>query len=315
MVAGPGNGAGHHDNRVAYPLGGLMTFSSDVILQALASGILIGGVFALISIGLTLIWGVMKIINFAHGEFLMIGLYIAYFLITGWGWDPYLTALVTIPGLFLIGALIFRVTIRPILKDPTMNQIMLTLGVSLMLQSGAQMLFKADVLSVQTKYKTIIMNLGPVAVSLPEIIAFVGSVATTLILYYYLRTTDMGRSIRASAQNPAAATLMGIDVRTTYLLAFGLGSATLGAAATLLLPFYYTSPTVGMFLGLIAFVVVVLGGMGNFLGAFVGGLIIGLTESLGAALFQGSLSRVFTFGIFILFLLFRPEGVLARRRA
>ncbi|MCL5942084.1 MAG: branched-chain amino acid ABC transporter permease [Actinobacteria bacterium] len=292
-----------------------MTFSSDVILQALASGILIGGVFALISIGLTLIWGVMKIINFAHGEFLMIGLYIAYFLITGWGWDPYLTALVTIPGLFLIGALIFRVTIRPILKDPTMNQIMLTLGVSLMLQSGAQMLFKADVLSVQTKYKTIIMNLGPVAVSLPEIIAFVGSVATTLILYYYLRTTDMGRSIRASAQNPAAATLMGIDVRTTYLLAFGLGSATLGAAATLLLPFYYTSPTVGMFLGLIAFVVVVLGGMGNFLGAFVGGLIIGLTESLGAALFQGSLSRVFTFGIFILFLLFRPEGVLARRRA
>ncbi|GAB4261511.1 MAG: branched-chain amino acid ABC transporter permease [Thermoleophilia bacterium] len=292
-----------------------MTFSSDVILQALASGILIGGVFALISIGLTLIWGVMKIINFAHGEFLMIGLYIAYFLITGWGWDPYLTALVTIPGLFLIGALIFRVTIRPILKDPTMNQIMLTLGVSLMLQSGAQMLFKADVLSVQTKYKTIVMNLGPVAVSLPEIIAFAGSIATTLILYYYLRTTDMGRSIRASAQNPAAATLMGIDVRTTYLLAFGLGSATLGAAATLLLPFYYTSPTVGMFLGLIAFVVVVLGGMGNFLGAFVGGLIIGLTESLGAALFQGSLSRVFTFGIFILFLLFRPEGVLARRRA
>jgi branched-chain amino acid transport system permease protein len=292
-----------------------MTFSSDVILQALASGILIGGVFALISIGLTLIWGVMKIINFAHGEFLMIGLYIAYFLITGWGWDPYLTALVTIPGLFLIGALIFRVTIRPILKDPTMNQIMLTLGVSLMLQSGAQMLFKADVLSVQTRYKTIVMNLGPVAVSLPEIIAFVGSIATTLILYYYLRTTDMGRSIRASAQNPAAATLMGIDVRTTYLLAFGLGSATLGAAATLLLPFYYTSPTVGMFLGLIAFVVVVLGGMGNFLGAFVGGLIIGLTESLGAALFQGSLSRVFTFGIFILFLLFRPEGVLARRRA
>lgn len=292
-----------------------MTFSSDVILQALASGILIGGVFALISIGLTLIWGVMKIINFAHGEFLMIGLYIAYFLITGWGWDPYLTAFITIPGLFLIGALIFRVTIRPILKDPTMNQIMLTLGVSLMLQSGAQMLFKADVLSVQTKYKTMIMNLGPVAISLPEIIAFAGSIATTLVLYYYLRTTDMGRSIRASAQNPAAATLMGIDVRTTYLLAFGLGSATLGAAATLLLPFYYTSPTVGMFLGLIAFVVVVLGGMGNFLGAFVGGLIIGLTESLGAAIFQGSLSRVFTFGIFILFLLFRPEGVLARRRA
>ena len=146
--------------------------------------------------------------------------------------------------------------------------------------------------------------------SLPEIIAFVGSIVATLALYFYLQRTDMGRSIRAASQNPTAATLMGIDVRFTYLFAFGIGSATLGVASALLLPTYYTSPTVGLFLGLIMFVVVVLGGMGNFLGAFVGGMIIGLTENLGAAILPGSLSRVFTFGIFILVLLFKPQGIL-----
>lgn len=291
-----------------------MTFSLPVILQALASGLMIGGVFALISVGLTLIWGVMKIINFAHGEFLMIGLYLAYFLINNVGMDPYLTILVTTPALFLVGIAIFQATIRPILKHPPMNQIMLTLGLSLILQNLALVLFKADVLSVRTRYTGINFVVGGVVVTLTEAIAFVGSVVATLLLYYILKTTDMGRWIRASAQNPTAATLMGVDVRFTYLLAFGMGSACLGVAASLLMPFYYTSPTVGLFLGLIAFVVVVLGGMGNFLGVFIGGLIIGLTESLGAAVMPGSLSRVFTFGVFILFLLFRPQGILSRRQ-
>jgi branched-chain amino acid transport system permease protein len=195
-----------------------------------------------------------------------------------------------------------------------MNQIMLTLGISLILQNLALVLFKADVLSVRTDYTGINFTLGGVVITLTELIAFVGSIVATVGLYYILRTTDMGRWIRASAQNPTAATLQGVDVRFTYLLAFGIGSATLGVAASLLLPFYYTSPTVGLFLGLIAFVVVVLGGMGNFLGVFIAGVIIGLTESLGAAIMPGSLSRVFTFGVFILFLLFRPQGILSRRQ-
>ena len=292
-----------------------MTFSRDVILQALASGLMIGGVFALISIGLTLIWGVMKIINFAHGEFLMIGLYLTYFLVT-WGHVPvYLTMLISAPALFLIGTGIFRVTIRPILKDPPMNQIMLTLGLSLMLQNLALWWFKADVLRIQTWSQTVIINIGPVALSLAEIIAFVGSLLATAALYFYLQRTDMGRSIRAASQNTTAATLMGIDVRFTYFLAFGIGSATLGVASALFLPTYYTSPTVGLFLGLIMFVVVVLGGMGNVLGVLVGGIIIGMTENLGAAILPGSLSRVFTFAIFILVLVFRPQGILSRRRS
>ncbi|MCJ7797906.1 MAG: branched-chain amino acid ABC transporter permease [Thermoleophilia bacterium] len=291
-----------------------MTFSRDVLLQALASGLMIGGVFALISIGLTLIWGVMKIINFAQGEFLMIGLYLTYFLVTK-GINPYITMVITTPALFLIGAAIFRVSIRPILRDPSMNQIMLTLGLSLMLQNLALAAFGGDVLRIQTPGQSVYINLGPVVLSLPEIIAFVGSIVATLVLYFYLQRTDMGRNIRAASQSPTAATLMGIDVRFTYLFAFGIGSATLGVASALLLPTYYTSPTVGLFLGLIMFVVVVLGGMGNFLGAFIGGLIIGLTENIGAAIFPGSLSRVFTFGIFILVLLFKPQGILSRRRS
>jgi branched-chain amino acid transport system permease protein len=292
-----------------------MTFSRDVILQALASGLMIGGVFALISIGLSLIWGVMKIINFAQGEFLMIGLYLTYYLVTVAHMNVYVTMIFTAPALFIIGAGIFRISIRPILKDPAMNQIMLTLGLSLILQNLALWWFKADVLRIDVRVQKITYSLGPVVLSLAEIIAFVGSLVATAALYLYLQKTDMGRSIRAASQNTTAATLMGIDVRFTYLLAFGIGSATLGVASALLLPTYYTSPTVGLFLGLIMFVVVVLGGMGNIPGALVGGLVIGLSENLGAAILPGSLSRVFTFAIFILVLLLRPQGILTRRRS
>jgi len=291
-----------------------LNFSGDVIAQAVASGIMLGGLFALISIGLTLIWGVMKIINFAQGEFLMVALYLAYFLVS-WGHiDPYITILITVPFLFFFGIGIFRLTISPILKDPVMNQIMLTLGVSLILQNLALVLFSANVQSVRTRYSTWNFDIGPVVISVPQLIALIGSVICTIAIWYYLKTTDSGRSIRASAQNPTAATLMGIDVPRTYLLAFGLGSATLGLAGSLMIPFYYTSPTVGLFLGLIMFIVVVLGGMGNLMGCFVGGLVIGLAETVGSAVLPGSLARVFTFVIFIVFLLFRPQGILSRRQ-
>jgi len=291
-----------------------MILSTELLAQAVVSGLLIGGVFALISVGLTLIWGVMRIINFAHGEFLMIGMYIAYFLVAEAHWDPYMTFLVTVPVLFVVGAGLFRATIQPILSYPSMNQIMLTLGLSLILQNLALVLFKADVLTVQTAYGRLNFNLGPVVVRLPQLISFVGSALAAVLLYWFLQSTDTGRAIRAASQNRDAAVLMGIDVQRTFLLAFGIGSACLGVAASLMIPFYYTSPTVGLFFGLIAFVVVVLGGMGNFLGALVAGLIIGLTETIGAAIMPGSLSRVFTFGIFILVLLFRPQGIFGGRR-
>lgn len=291
-----------------------MTFSPELIAQAIVSGVLIGGIFALISVGLSLIWGVMKIINFAHGEFLMVAMYVAYYLTAKAGWDPYLTILVTIPFMFIFGALVFQFTIKPILNFPSMNQIMLTVGLSLILQNLALVIFKADVLTSNTAYTKMIFLLGPVVVRVSQLIAFVGSAISALFLYWFLQKTDTGRAIRAAAQNKDAAILTGIDVRRTYLLAFGLGSASLGVAASLMVPFYYTSPTVGLFFGLIAYVVVVLGGLGNFMGALVAGLIIGLTESVGAAILPGSLARVLTFGIFIIVLLFRPQGIFGGKR-
>ncbi|MGQ9676205.1 MAG: branched-chain amino acid ABC transporter permease [Chloroflexota bacterium] len=291
-----------------------MTLSIDLLAQAVVSGVLIGGVFALISVGLTLIWGVMRIINFAHGEFLMIGMYVAFFLVADLHLDPYLTALATVPALFIFGAAVFRFTIQPILSHPSMNQIMLTLGLSLILQNLALVIFKADVLTVQTAYSRLTFNFDPVIVRVPQLIAFVGSGLAAVALYWFLQNTDTGRAIRAASQNSSAAVLMGIDVQRTFLLAFGIGSACLGVAASLMIPFYYTSPTVGLFFGLIAFVVVVLGGMGNFLGALAAGLIIGMTETVGAAIMPGSLSRVFTFAVFILVLLFRPQGIFGGKR-
>lgn len=289
--------------------------SANLLVQALINGLTIGGVFALISVGLTLIWGVMRIINFAHGEFLMIAMYIAYFAIVKVGMDPYLTMVITVPALFLIGAAIYQVNLRPVLKDPAMNQILLTLGLSLVLQNLALVFFKADVLFVQTWYNQVTFRLGHLILELPKLIAFGGSFLASWLLYLLLQRTDMGRAIRAASQNTEAAELMGIDVRSTYLVAFGLGSACLGVAGSLMIPMYYVAPTVGLFFGLVAFIVVVLGGMGNFLGALVAGLIIGLSESLGAAILPGSLSRVLTYTVFVLFLLFRPQGIFRRRQA
>ena len=163
-----------------------LNFSGAVISQAVASGIMLGGLFALISIGLTLIWGVMKIINFAQGEFLMVALYLAYFLVA-WGHiDPYITILVTVPFMFFFGIGIFRITISPILKDPVMNQIMLTLGVSLILQNLALVLFSANVESVRTRYSTWNFDIGPVVISVPQLIALIGSVICTVAVWYYL---------------------------------------------------------------------------------------------------------------------------------
>jgi len=236
-------------------------------------------------------------------------MYIVYFLVAKQGWDPYVTLLVSVPALFVVGAAIFRLTIQPILAHPSMNQIMLTLGLSLILQNLALVFFRADPLIAQTAYSRITFSLGPAIVRVPQLIAFGGSGLAAMLLYWFLQKTDAGRAIRAASQNREAAVLMGIDVRRTYLLAFGIGSACLGVAASLMVPFYYTSPTVGLWFGQVAFIVVVLGGMGNFIGALVGGQIIGLTEAFGAAILPGSLSRVFTFAIFILVLLFRPQGI------
>lgn len=289
----------------------------ELLLQAIITGLLIGSIYTLISIGLSLIWGVMRIVNFAHGEFLMIGLYLVYYLVSGGGWNVYMTALVAAPVLFFIGMGVFQYTIRPILGHDSMNQIMLTLGLSLILQNTAQAVFKANVLTVRTPYTAWIYPLfdGNVIIRMSQLIAAVGALLTTFALYWFLQKTDAGRAIRAAAQNRNAATLMGINVEQTYRLAFGLGAGTLGVAAALMTPFYYASPTVGLFFGLVAYIVVVMGGLGSFIGTLLAGLTIALTEEIGKVfLAEGADARALMFIVFVLVLLVLPQGILAGRR-
>jgi len=287
--------------------------SFELILQATIYGLIIGSVYAVIAAGLSLILGVLRIINVAHGEFLMVAMYLSYFLFTGLNIDPILSILIAVPTLCLLGALIFYLFVKPLMKAPEINQILLTIGISIFLQNLALYLFTGDYRSLTLSYSQETIPIGNLLIGVPHLITFIISLSITLGFYWFLKSTDLGRAIRAAAQNREAAILFGINVDKIYLITFSIGIGCLGVAGPLLATFYYVTPTVGSIFLLTAFVVVVIGGMGNFLGAFYGGLLIGVTESLGAIFMPGSLSPVFTFIVFIIILLFKPEGLFGRR--
>ena len=288
--------------------------SLDLFLQAVVYGLIMGSIYALTSSGLTLILGVLKIINVSHGEFLMLSMYAAYYLFQGFQIDPFLATFLILPILFFFGGFTFYFFIRPILKAPEINQILLTIGISIFLQNLALALFTADFRTLELSYSQKTLALGKISVGVPHFAAFMISISVTMGFYWVLKNTDLGRSIRAAAQNREAAILFGINVDRIYLITFSLGAACLGVAGPLLATFYYVTPTVGTVFLLTSFVVVILGGMGNFLGAFFGGLLIGLTESVGAIFMPGSLSPVLTFVVLIVVLLLKPEGLFGRRR-
>lgn len=278
-------------------------------VQVLVSGLLIGGIYALISMGLNLILGVVRIINFAHGEFLMIAMYLCFVFYSTFGMDPYLSAPIVTILLFLFGVLIQRVMIQPILSRHATVKIFATLGLSIAMQNLALMIWNADFRNVQTSYQTEVIRLGEVVISVPRLIAFITAVAITISLFWFLKHTRTGKAIRAVAMGRTAAALMGINVKRIYLLAFGIGSALVGLAGSFLMPIFYVFPTVGTLFSLTAFVVVVLGGMGSMSGAFLGGLLIGLVEAFAGVLISPELKEAVYFAIFILVLLFRPSGL------
>ena len=287
--------------------------SLDLILQAVVTGILLGGVYSLICVGLTLTFGVMRIINFAHGEFLMIAMYGTYFFSQTFKLEPYAAVIVTLPGLFLLGVLVFHTLVRPILGAEPLNQMLLLVGVSLLLQNGALALFSADTRSVQSALLYSKIELGEVIVGMPRLIAFAVSIAITLALYWLLRFTELGRRIRAAASDRETAALMGINVNRVNLIAFGIGVGCLGIAGPVMMPVFYIVPNIGTFFILIAFVVVVLGGIGNFMGALVASFVVAIAESLGALFMPGSTAPVLPFLLFVLVLLFKPEGLFGGR--
>jgi branched-chain amino acid transport system permease protein len=286
-----------------------MKVGLDIFLQSLLNGLVMGGIYSLIAIGLTLVFGVMRIINVAHGEFIMVGMYLAYFLNVSLGLDPYLTIVVIVPIMFLFGMAFYGFLIKPAVDKPIMNQVMITIGFSIVLVNLAMFLLTADYRTLNVGYFNRSFRFFRVMVGLPQLIAFLGSLGATVALYWVLVHTRMGRMIRAVAQNRKAATLMGIDVDWVFKLSMGVVSCCAGVAGVLILPIYYVFPEVGGFFIMLCFVVIVLGGMGNFVGALVGGIIVGLVESIGSLFLPGSLPLVATYILLIIFLLVRPAGL------
>ncbi|MGW8250315.1 MAG: branched-chain amino acid ABC transporter permease [Anaerolineales bacterium] len=289
--------------------------SPEIFFQIIVNGLFTGGIYALVSIGLTLIYGVMIIVNFAHGEFLMLGIYIAFFAYTLFGIDPYLAiplALVLIAGL---GALIQRGLVQRVLDAHPLNQIVLLVGVSTLLIGLVQFFFSAEPRSIHVPYETEVLTFFGLRFSIPRLIAFFASMAISLILYLFLRYSKTGKAIRAVSQSRDAASLMGINVKSIYTLTFAIGTAVTAVAGVLLAPNHIMIPTMGQAYSVIAFVVVVLGTMGNFVGAFLGGLIIGVVETFAGFRLGGDVKIIASMLIFIVILLFRPSGLFGRKRS
>jgi branched-chain amino acid transport system permease protein len=288
-------------------------FDPSILLASVLNGVTTGAVYALIALGLTLIYGVLHIINFAHGASLMMALYGVYFLKEKLGMDPYLALPVVVPLMFVLGYALQRLVINRASHGKDENILLVTLGLSIVMENLALLFFKSDTRTIDTPYTLTTWALGPAMISLPKLVAFAGALVVSALLLWMIRGTDLGRAIRAVAKEKHGARLMGIDVEHVYAMCFGIGLACLGAAACFLLPAYYVNPQVGNGFVLVAFTIVVLGGMGSFVGALLGGLLIGVVESLGGLFLGESLGQVGIFVIFIAVLLFRPQGLFGAR--
>ena len=294
----------------------------EVLLQTLISGLLLGGLYALIGIGMTLIMGVMKIINLAHGELMMVGMYIAYVLFSSFHIDPYLSILIAAPVLFFLGILIQKYLINPVLKVEAIipeNQVILTVGIGMVLANIATIIFSSDYKTTPVEYATKAWYLSdywkasPIELSLSMAwsVSFCVSLIITACLWFFLAKTDMGKSIRATAQDKDAALLMGVNVERMRVVTFGLGSALVGSAGCLFIPIYYLYPDLGGQFTLIAFVITILGGLGSTVGAIVGGLILGVFESLTSTYVGMGWAPVGRFMIFVAALIFVPGGIMS----
>jgi branched-chain amino acid transport system permease protein len=280
-----------------------------ILWPSFLNGLTTGAVYALIALGLTLIYGVLHIINFAHGAALMVALYGVFFLNVKLGIDPYLALPIMVPAMFAAGYALQRFVIGTASHGKDENILLVTLGLAIVLENLALLFFKSDTRTIDTPYTFSTVDILGAFIAVPKLVAFAGALVTAGALLLIIGRTDLGRAIRACARERHGARLVGIDVDHVFAMSFGIGLACLGAAACFLLPAYYVNPTVGNGFVLIAFTIVVLGGMGSFTGALAGGFIIGIVESIGGLFMGESLGQIGIFLIFIAVLLFRPQGL------
>ena len=283
--------------------------SPVILIPAILNGLLTGAVYALVALGLTLIYGVLHIINFAHGALLSAALFAAFFAFTLLGLDPYLAVFLLAPVFFAAGYALQRFVIGPASQGDDRNMLLVTLGLSIVIENALLYAFRADTRTIEVPYAFETIDLGFTFLPIPRLIGFGVVLVVALMLWAIMRFTDVGKAIRAVAKEKLGAQLSGIDVAHVYAMTFGLGTACVAVAACLLIPTYYVNPMVGDAFVLVAFTIVVLGGMGSVPGALLGGLLIGVVESLSGLFLGESLGQIGIFLIFIAVLLVRPTGM------
>ena len=286
---------------------------SVIIVPAVLNGLMTGAVYALVALGLTLVYGVLHIINFAHGALLTAAMFAAFFAHRLLGLDPYIAVVILTPLFFLLGYGLQRFIIGPAAHGEDRNILLITLGLAVVIENALLYAFRADTRTINLPYAFDVIEVGTTILAIPRVIAFVAVIAVALVLWLIMQWTDTGKAIRAVAKEKLGAELCGIDVTHIYAVTFGLSTACLAIAACLLIPTYYVNPSAGNAFVLIAFTIVVLGGMGSVIGALVGGLLVGVVESVSSLYLGESLGQIGIFVIFILMLLVRPSGLFGDR--
>ncbi|MBR2209840.1 MAG: branched-chain amino acid ABC transporter permease [Synergistaceae bacterium] len=285
----------------------------DIFLQACVNGLMIGGFYSLMGMGQNVIFGVMKIINFCHGEMLMVGMYLAYVFYTYLGIDPYFSLPLVALVMFVAGAIFQHTLITPSLGTKSFtNLLFLTVGMGILLTNGAQVIFSSDYRTITTDYSATILSIGPVTVALSRVVSFCALIAVSIGLAFFLKYTKTGKKIRAVSQNPIGAQVVGIDTKIIYMITYGLGAALAGISGALLTLFYVINPTAGSNFGFRALIVVVVGGLGSISGAFFAGIFLGLLETLVSLFIGPSLRTLVVFATFIVILVIRQNIILRR---
>lgn len=284
------------------------------MLSAIVQGILMGSIYGLIALGLTLIFGIMKVINFAHGAFLMLAMYVTYYTIIASNIHPYLTLIVVVPVMFFFGYFVNKFLIQTVLKKEEdvrepIGVLLFTAALGIIFENAGLGIFGTDYKTVITDFSEKTFDLGPIIITLPKLYGFILSMIVTVLFYIVIHKTEIGRQIRAVGQDRNAAKLMGINVEKIFNIAFGIGIALLGTAAVAIVPFYNLHPTIGTTFGAMAFITVVLGGLGSITGAVIAGLLIGIVESVSSLFVPYTLSPMIVYFGFLIFLFIKPSGL------